>query len=52
MRSILVSALSHRNLAKLVNKLKLNSKDVKTTQIPTGDLADLLVEGAFSNPNI
>jgi uncharacterized LabA/DUF88 family protein len=52
MRSILVSALSHRNLAKLVNKLKLNSRDIKTTQIPSGELAGLLVEGAFSNSNI
>ncbi|MGA1864829.1 MAG: NYN domain-containing protein [bacterium] len=52
MRSILVSALSHRNLAKLVNKLKLNSRDVKTIQIPSGELAGLLVESAFSDTNI
>ncbi|MGA1842839.1 MAG: hypothetical protein ACMUIU_19655, partial [bacterium] len=52
MRSILVSALSHRNLAKLVNKLKLNSRDIKTIQIHSGELAGLLVEGAFSDTNI
>ncbi len=52
MKAILVSALSHRNLAKLVNKLKLNSRNVKTIQLPSEELAGLLVEGAFSNPNI
>ena len=51
-QSILIYALSHRNLAKLVNKMKLNSRDIKTTQIPTEDLADLLAKGAFSNQNI
>ena len=49
---ILASALSHRNLAKMVNKLKLNSRDMKTTQIPTKELAGILAEGIFTDPNI
>ena len=49
---ILASALSHRNLAKMVNKLKLNSRDIKTTQIPTKELAGILAEGVFTDPNI
>ena len=51
-KSIIAIALSHHNLAKLVNKLKLNAKDMRTTKIPTTDLAELLANGAYSDPNI
>ena len=52
MQSILTFALSHRNLAKLVNKLKLNPRDIKTLKIPSEDLAGSLAKGIFSDQNI
>ncbi|MBN2372197.1 NYN domain-containing protein [bacterium] len=52
LKSILVCALSHWNLAKLVNRLNLNPKNVKTTKIPTKNLAGLLAKGAFSKPDL
>jgi len=52
LKVIIASALSHRNLAKMVNRLKLNSKDIKTSQLSTEELAGLLAQGTFSDPAI
>ncbi|MGA1843424.1 MAG: NYN domain-containing protein [bacterium] len=52
LKVIIASALSHRNLAKMVNRLRLNSKDIKTTQLATEELAGLLAQGTLSDPAI